>query len=384
MQGEKLHCAAEAVTFAVRNMHADDRLSLTIYDDHVQTLVPSAPVSHAGPQILALLPRIQAGNCTALHDAWVQGGLQVSEHLEPGRVHRVLLVSDGLANVGETRSGVLIDRARELYAKGISTSTVGVGKDFNEDLMIPMAREGGGNGWFVESPADFTRIFRCELEDLAAVFGEKARLRLEPRGRRVEILEVLNDFQRDTDSGSGAARPGAGACILGTLFGGSPLEIVARVKVQGGELHQPLDLFDVRLSWEVPGDGRSEMTQLVRMECDDPAKVAALQPSADVSRAVELLESARIRRRAVMLMDAGQFEVVQAMFRDQKQHWAAISARSADPEARLELDEFDNLVAVADRAATDPAARALARKCSSYQAHERLFRSRRPAPKKQG
>jgi Ca-activated chloride channel homolog len=258
MQGDKLRHAADAVAFAVRNMHGDDRVSLTIYDDHVQTLVPSAPVSKAAPKILALLPQIHAGNSTALHDAWVQGGLQVSEHLEPGHLSRVLLVSDGLANVGETRTEVLVTRSRELFERGVSTSTVGVGRDFNEDLMIPMAREAGGNGWFVESPADFTRIFRAELEDLAAVFGEKARLRLEPRARRVEIVDVLNDFQADAGSPApGDSKPAAGDFALGTLFAGSPLEIVARVKVQGGELRQPLDLLDVRLSWEVPGEGRA-------------------------------------------------------------------------------------------------------------------------------
>lgn len=357
MRGGKLHHAKDAVAFAVRNMRPDDRVSLTIYDDQVQTLVPSAPVSHAGPQILALLPKVHDGGSTALHDAWVQGGLQVSEHQEPGRLNRVLLVSDGLANVGETSTEVLVSRARELFARGISTSTVGVGGDFNEDLMIPMARDGGGSGWFVESPADFTRIFGGELADLAAVFGEKARLRLEPRGGRVEILEVLNDFSIErppTDPGGSprpggspaAARPaGPGAYVLGTLLAGSPLEIVARVKVQGGELRQPIDLFDVRLSWEVPGDGQAELQTLVR------------------------------------LMDAGQIGAMQALLKEQVAHWGEVYAATGDTEAALERDELSALASVAERADKDASSFRLARKQSSYQAYSRSLRSRRQEPK---
>ena len=366
MQGDKLRHAKDAVAFAVRNMHGDDRVSLTIYDDRVLTPVPSAPVSMAGPKILALLPQIRAGSSTALHDAWVEGGLQVSEHVEPGRLSRVLLVSDGLANVGETRTEVLVARARELLERSVSTSTVGVGGDFNEDLMIPMARAGGGNGWFVESPADFTRIFRAELEDLAAVFGEKARLRLEPRARRVAIVEVLNDFETD-----------AGGFVLGTLFGGSPLEIVARVKVQGGELRQPLDLFDVRLSWEVPGEGHSEMQQLFRMECADPAAVAALALNPEVDRVVELLQSARVRRRAVERMDVGDYAMMQDLIQGQQVRMQEVYRRSGDPEALAELNELNSVAQVAARAEHDPAARKASRKNFLYQAFERQFRSSR-------
>jgi Ca-activated chloride channel family protein len=366
MQGEKLRHAATAVAFAVRNMHGDDRVSLTVYDDEVQTLVPSAPVAKAGATLLELLPRIRAGHATALHDGWVQGGLQVSEHLEPGRLSRVLLISDGLANEGETRTEVLVTRARELFDKGVSTSTIGVGTDFNEDLMIPMARDGGGSGWFIESPADFTRIFQAELQDLATVFGEKVRLRLEPRGRRAEVVEVRNDLQSDGDG-----------YLLGTLFSGSPLEIVAHIKVRGGEMGQPVDVLDVRLSWEAPGEGRAEMQQLFRMECDDPEKVAGLPASAEVGRVVELLKSARLRRRAVELMDAGQFAAVRTLLREQRALWQEMSARTGGADALLEAQEIDQLVMAVEFADCDRSSRSSARKYLQYQAQERLARSRR-------
>jgi len=173
----------------------------------------------------------------------------------------------------------------------------------------------------------------------------------------------------------------AGAYVLGTLLAGSPLEIVARVKVQGGELRQPIDLFDVRLSWEVPGDGQAEFQTLVRMECHDPATVAAAPLNAEVNRAVELLQSARMRRRAIELMDAGQIGAMQALLGEQVAHWGEVYARTGDAEAALEHDELSVLAKVAERAGSDPSAFRLARKQSSYQAYMRSLLSRRQGPK---
>ena len=366
MQGAKLAQAKEAVAFAVRHMHGDDLVSLTIYDDTVQVVAGTAPLQEAGPQILAALPLIHSGGSTALHDAWVRGGLLVTERLDSKRLNRILLVSDGIANVGETRPDTIAAHARGLLDKGVSTSTVGVGQDFNEDLMIAMARAGGGAGWFVESPADFRRIFEAELSGLAATFGEKAVLKLEPRRPGVEVVDVLNDFTRGPDGHE-----------IGTLVHGQPLEIAARLKIRGGEVKQPLDLFDVRLAWEGPGAGRTELGQLFRITCDDPAAVDALPIDPEVERAVHLLMAARARKEAVRFMDAGDVVMAQQVLGTQRGVWAARYSSTSHPEDRLEADEFQRLdVLLADEKDPD-SSRALARKLAAYQHYQRTSRSRR-------
>jgi Ca-activated chloride channel family protein len=366
MQGAKLEQAKEAVAFAVRHMHADDLISLTIYDDNIQVVAGTAPLKESGPQILAALPMIHSGGSTALHDAWVRGGLLVTECLDPKRLNRVLLVSDGLANIGETRSDVIASHARGLLDKGVSTSTVGVGSDFNEDLMIAMAKAGGGAGWFVESPADFRRIFEAELSGLAATFGEKAVLKIEPRRHGVEVVDVLNDFTGGPDGHE-----------IGTLVHGQPLEIVARLKIRGGEVGQPLDLFDLCLSWEGPGQGRTELRQLFRIACDDPAAVDALPIDPEVERAVGLLMAARARKEAVRFMDAGDVVMARQALGAQRGVWEARYSASSHPEDRLEADEFQRLeMLLADEKDPDRA-RALARKLAAYQHYQRTSRSRR-------
>jgi Ca-activated chloride channel family protein len=370
MAGAKLRHAREAVAFAANNMAAEDRVSLTIYDDKVVTLVSSDIVAAARPRILELLEGVHPGGSTALHDAWVQGGLQVSAHLDASRLNRVLLISDGLANVGETSPELLVSRARELFARGVSTSTIGVGGDFNEDLMIPMAVSGGGSGWFVETPADFRRIFEAELAGLAALYGERGLMRLEPRRKGVEVLEVLNDFAREGREG----RDGDGWSI-GSLSCGRPMEIVARVRARGGEVGQPLDLLDVRLSWDVPGQGRLEMQQLLRVACDEAAIVDALPPDPQVERVVGLLMAARTRVEAIGLMDAGDIAGARMKLAMAAGEARARFAEAGDPDALADADDLLNLGKLL--AEHGPQETAFARKRASYQAYDRRMSSRR-------
>ena len=144
-------------------------------------------------RLLNIFPR----SSTALHEAWVRGGIQVSEHLTDAAINRVLLITDGLANVGLTSTDEIVTQALNLHQRGVSTSTIGIGGDFNEDLLMPMAQAGGGNAWHVEQACDMGRIFSVELEGLIAQVGHTVTLALVPAdGVRVVTCSTIS-FERD-------------------------------------------------------------------------------------------------------------------------------------------------------------------------------------------
>jgi len=360
MQGQKLIRAQQALIFAVNNMAPQDRVSLVAYDKQVSILVGGGPVSEVGPRIIAALHQVRAMNSTALHDGWVQGGLQVSAALDPGGVNRVLLLSDGLANEGETSTKVIVSRAAELFARGVSTSTVGVGRDFNEDLMIPMAVAGGGAGWFVETPNDFRRIFEAELAGLFSLFGERGVLRIAPRRAGVSVVEVLNDFPKLDLADGGWA--------VGTLSYGSQLEVVARIKATGGEPGQPLDLLEVDFEIDAIGQERIRERRVLGITCDGQDRVDALPSSPEVQRAVALLMAARSRVEAISRTDEGDYGSAQDVL-----HCAVASLGSAlgddDAEAVLEKAQIEELIRM--YAKGDPDSVTLARKQAAYQSYSR-------------
>ncbi len=297
MGGEKIEQAKAAAAHCIEQLLPIDRVSLVIFDDSIETLIPSAPAGN--PELYKrLIAAIRTGGSTALHEAWVRGGIEVSEHLEKERVNRVILITDGQANVGETRIDRIVAQTGELARRGVSTSTIGIGRDFAEDLLVPMAEAGEGNPWHVEEAADMVRIFETELGGALNQIGREVSMKL-TAANGVRITDVMNDFARDD----------AGNYLLPNLIAGRPLEIVVRVKVPAGRAGESMPLFDVELAYT---DQRSAKTHSVSAaltaEFDTAAAVEALAVNADVGKAVVLLSNARARAEAIEAMDQGDYE----------------------------------------------------------------------------
>src|SRR5215211_5657412 len=103
MQGEKMMRAREAAMFCVDQMLPSDRLSVVTFDERIDVLFPSEPVTNK-QSMKDLIARVTARGSTALHEAWMRGGLTVSEQMLDQGINRVVLITDGLANVGVTSS----------------------------------------------------------------------------------------------------------------------------------------------------------------------------------------------------------------------------------------------------------------------------------------
>ncbi|MFN7945901.1 MAG: VWA domain-containing protein [Blastocatellia bacterium] len=307
MGGEKIRRAREAVCYCVDQLLPDDRVSVIIFDQVVKLCVPCQQVTDK-QAIRERVRGVEAGGSTALHEAWVRGGIEVSQHLNPEAINRVILVTDGLANVGETRSDRIISQAGELAARGVSTTTIGIGDDFKEDLLIPMAEAGRGNAWHVREAAEMERIFATELEGLTAQVGHTVSLGFSPADG-VRVSDVLNDFEVTH----------TGRYKLPNLILGQPIEVVVRLSLPAGRVGERKHLLDLRLAWNPQmSDGektpvekvtgrREAVTQPVMIEFDAAAAVEQLPVDARLTKAVQMLLSARARREAIGFMDVGDY-----------------------------------------------------------------------------
>ncbi|MGK7874034.1 MAG: VWA domain-containing protein [Xenococcaceae cyanobacterium] len=101
----KLNYARQAVCYGIEQLLPSDRLSVTIFDNKVQTLIPSTLANNKA-SFTRLVQNVKSGGSTALHAGWVQGGIQVSQDLT-AELNRIILLSDGLANVGETNPDLI-------------------------------------------------------------------------------------------------------------------------------------------------------------------------------------------------------------------------------------------------------------------------------------
>jgi Ca-activated chloride channel homolog len=336
MQGEKIARARQAAAFCIDQLLTEDRVSVVVFDDVIEVVVGSQRAENR-EQIKEAISHVRARNSTALHEAWVRGGMQVSEHLIDGAVNRVLLITDGLANVGETNTDRIVSQAAELAARGVSTSTIGIGSDFNEDLLIPMAASGRGNAWHVERPADMDRIFATELQGLIAQAGHTVSLGLTPSDG-VTVQDVLNDFEVTH----------TGRYKLPNLCAGSPIDVVVRLKVPARSAGQRLKLLDLRLAWnpqDAPSSEREVSSQSVVIEYAGEDEANRTEPDQRVIKAVQLLMAARARREAIEDLDRGDVLACRARVMGTLETFqAACAPMMSDAEVQEEVDMLNDLM----------------------------------------
>lgn len=344
----KITYARAAACYGVQQLLPSDRVSVTIYDDQVETLVASTLATDKA-HILSQIARIEPRNMTALHAGWVEGGVQVSRYLNSEQLNRVILLSDGLANVGEANPDIIASDVRKLTERGVSTTTMGVGDDYNEDLLEGMASSGDGNYYYIESSEQLPAIFQMELQGLMATIGRRVSLGIEPQAG-VEVADVINDLEVTRK----------GRFRLPNLVMGNPFVVVVRLKVPA--MAQPKDLCYFRLAWDDP---EQHQRQKIRVPLQLPVVSAAelenfpLNP--EVQRQVALLMSGRAKKEAMQKVDRGEHEAASQLLRDTREQ--VLKA----PESLLIEQEAQSLVDLD----ADLQARRLQqyRKRSSYESH---------------
>ena len=175
MSGSKIEKAKEAAIEAVRRLDQGDIFSLVIYDHVVETLVPSQYLNDTR-QIENRIRSVSARGNTALFGGVSRGAAEIRKHPFNEYVRRIILLSDGLANVGPSAPEALGRLGAALIKENISVTTVGLGTGYNEDLMTRLAQNSDGNMYFVESSRDLPQIFSAELGEVMNVVAKKVFL----------------------------------------------------------------------------------------------------------------------------------------------------------------------------------------------------------------
>jgi len=287
----KIDYARQAAVYAIQQLLPEDRVSITIFDDTVKTLAPSALVRDK-QHLIDLINRVQPAGSTALHAGWEAGARQVQSLPVPGGLNRVLLLTDGLANVGETNPDNIATDVKRLAVQGVSTTTMGVGNDYNEDLLEAMSRSGDGNYYYIESPHQLGDIFQTELLGLMATVGQHVLLGVEPQAG-TRVADVLNDLDRDA----------GGRLMLPNLIVGMPVEVVLRLQVP--PQRETVDLCGFRLTWQDPQQGERFLTATLRLPAVGGVEWEALPCDARVRESVAMQMAGRAKRESSRAMEQG-------------------------------------------------------------------------------
>jgi Ca-activated chloride channel family protein len=175
----KISYLRQSLIVFLETLEADDIVSIVTYDTSARVIHPASFVGDKH-WIEEAVMQIQPGGQTNLHAGMMLGFEQVDQQFDVRRNNRVLLLTDGIANVGITNPVRIAENALEFNEKGIHLSTIGLGIDMNDELLSELAQQGHGAYHFVDSAQEMEKVFLEEVEGLVERVANDVQILIEP------------------------------------------------------------------------------------------------------------------------------------------------------------------------------------------------------------
>lgn len=323
MEGEKIVYSRLAAENMVDSLGEQDLFSLVTFDTTVKTLI--APAFAVDKDAMkSRIAGIRTGSSTNIDGGLAEGYEHVEAGYDQAKINRVILMSDGEANVGITDAETLGERAAAFRAKDISLTTIGVGLGFKEAFMTHLATEGGGTFYFVNSNADAQNAFAGEIKTLQRVVASDVKLKID-LAEGVKLLKVFGH----TTSTAGQSLNVDSSDLIAQQSKVLLLELEVPGGAEGGEetiANVQVDFEDVAFG----GQKQAKAAAKVRFTAD--AKAQADSRDSQVASSVINLQTAAQMLLAAERLDGG--DVAGARQALQEQH--TLVANKAD-----ELDDQD-------------------------------------------
>ncbi len=174
----KLELLKNAMTTLVSQLNKDDHIAIVAYNDRASVILNPTKVSHKR-KIFNKINKLRSGGSTNAEQGLIKGYQLAEKMFQPGFNNRIILTSDGMANVGATSPEVILARIAESKEKGIFLTTLGVGRSmFNDHLMEQLADQGNGNYLYIADQKDIQAAFVDELNSQLQTVAKDAKIQL--------------------------------------------------------------------------------------------------------------------------------------------------------------------------------------------------------------
>lgn len=297
MTGDKIEHAKAAARRLVNVLGDNDRVAIVSYGSDVTIDFHSQPVNESTRMSLfRAINNISIGGGTNLSGGFQRGYSEIAKWKAPETINRVILMSDGHANVGVTNQAQLINLSSNALGSKVSVSTIGVGLDYNEDLMTGMANQGAGNYYFVDRSATIGSIFDKELQGLAATVARNTAVVVK-LGEGVQLNE-LHGFAHSVSGNQVYVS-------LAEFSSDQKKNILMKLKVDATKLGDR-QIIDTNISYDdVVNDKPAHNTLALKSIVTSDSKKTEEFVNVDVIARVQQVEVAETMQEAMELWDKG-------------------------------------------------------------------------------
>jgi Ca-activated chloride channel family protein len=237
MEGKPIEDARAAALALFDALSAKDRLAVVVFNSKTETILPSTPIDDADiGDVKKKIRAIKAEGTTDMASGLQAGINEVTAHLDPEGVNRVILLGDGVPN-DETPIAAMAESAG---TRGVSITALGLGDDYNETLMGRIAQTTGGKFQYVADSSKVTSFFKEEVGRLEKTYARDAWLDI-ATGPGVHVSDVVG--QQYVPTGKGVR------VHVGDLALGEKMDVVVKLAVDGRKDGATIELMDAVLRY---------------------------------------------------------------------------------------------------------------------------------------
>ena len=299
---DRLELVKSSLRLLVDELRPADEVGIVIYGDRGSVLLEPADGGEKR-SIMKAIDRLSPGGSTFVEDGLKIAYRMAAERVRPGRVTRVLLLSDGVGNVGRTGADSILGQIREQVDQGVTLTTVGFGMgNYNDILMEQLANDGDGTYHYVDSLTEARRVFVDKLVGTLQNIARDTKVQVDFDPEMVRSYRLLGYENRDVkdedfrDDTVDAGEVGAGHSVT-ALY-----EIKLHGESEGA-------LATVRVRYEDPDSGEVSEIAGEFMSGELASDFVDASPSFQLSAVVA--EYAEILRESFWARD-GSLEAVSA------------------------------------------------------------------------
>jgi len=294
----RLELVKDALELLVEQLRPTDEIGIVVYGSSARVVLEHTPVENAST-ILRAIQRLNAEGATNAEEGLREAYRLARKHFNPEAVNRVILCSDGVANVGRTGPDSILKEIREYAGKNIYLTTVGFGMgNYNDVLMEQLANDGDGFYAYVDDIKEAERIFVHRLPSSLQVIARDAKVQVEFNPDVVSRYRLIGYENRDVADDDFRND----AVDAGELGPGHSVTALYEVKFEADADPQATALT-VYMRWEDPNTG--EVTEINRSvaRADFNEDFAASDPRFQMTAVVA--QYAEILRQSYWAKDAG-------------------------------------------------------------------------------
>ena len=328
----KLDYVKQAALAMINRLRPEDRFALISYSTKAHVLYPSQPV-RPGQEMQWLINSLQATGGTNLGAGLLEGFQQVRNHTSPSVISRVLLLSDGLANIGITSNEDLAQLTLVHAESGISLSSFGVGLEFNEDLMAALAESGRGMYYFIDHPESMNSILSKEFQSVEQLAAADIKVNISLGNGLVVDQVFANSYEIN----------GSNVTVrFGDLAAGERRRMQIRLRPT---LRNPGRLDNaarVSVSYLEPGNTAAlSLSDSLSITSTENATAAAARQNKDVLERAAVFEANHAKQEAALAVDKGEQDRAATLLSEARKKIEA-AAPAASAKVQSELSALDS------------------------------------------